>query len=142
MRQLENLRFGALNGAKGTWQQSSARWGGYHDRVEADMIKPLNRDWSGLAADMAMPQFVNLGDNYRFAGQESVLVETLIDGVVTELQQQQKNLAEVLDKAARTGFRVSEKGEVNFADEADIPTGIPMREFPNRNRPEGQPRRL
>ncbi|MFI0215184.1 alpha/beta hydrolase [Streptomyces lydicus] len=125
VRDLQNLRFSALEGAKDEWAQIARRLGGYCDRVDAHMLRPLSHDWSGEAADKAQKRMTRLSDNFQFSSQECALVETTLDGAITELRAQQKLLHQVLDDATSKGYRVAPTGEVMYADEGDIPTGDP-----------------
>ncbi|WP_310712931.1 alpha/beta hydrolase [Streptomyces lydicus] len=125
VRDLQNLRFSALEGAKDEWAQIARRLGGYCDRVDAHMLRPLSHDWSGEAADKARKRMTRLSDNFQFSSQECALVETTLDGAITELRAQQKLLHQVLDEATGKGYRVAPTGEVMYADEGDIPTGDP-----------------
>ncbi|MFF7703326.1 alpha/beta hydrolase [Streptomyces lydicus] len=125
VRDLQNLRFSALEGAKDEWAQIARRLGGYCDRVDAHMLRPLSHDWSGEAADKAQKRMTRLSDNFQFSSQECALVETTLDGAITELRAQQKLLHQVLDDATSKGYRVAPTGEVMYADDGDIPTGDP-----------------
>ncbi|MFD8326150.1 alpha/beta hydrolase [Streptomyces lydicus] len=125
VRDLQNLRFSALEGAKDEWAQIARRLGGYCDRVDAHMLRPLSHDWSGEAADKAQKRMTRLSDNFQFSSQECALVETTLDGAIIELRAQQKLLHQVLDDATSKGYRVAPTGEVMYADEGDIPTGDP-----------------
>ncbi|MFB6568384.1 alpha/beta hydrolase [Streptomyces noursei] len=125
VRDLENLHFSALESAKQEWGQLTHRLGGYKDRVDAHMRLPLKHGWSGEAADAAQKRMSRLGDNFQFGSQECALIESTLDGAITELQAQQKALRQAMDEATRKGYRVAPTGEVIYADEGDIPTGDP-----------------
>ncbi|AJT65930.1 hypothetical protein T261_4276 [Streptomyces lydicus] len=64
-----------------------------------------------------------LNENFRFASQESALIQTTIDGAVTELREMQKLLHALLDRITRAGFKVTPDGEVVDADEGGAPGG-------------------
>ncbi|MEU5304782.1 alpha/beta hydrolase [Streptomyces noursei] len=125
VRELENLRFSALESAKQEWEQLTHRLGGYKDRVDAHMRHPLKHSWSGEAADAAQKRMNRLGENFQFGSQECALIQTTLDGAITELRAQQKALHQALDEATQKGYQVAPTGEVIYADEGDIPTGDP-----------------
>ncbi|MFC9236059.1 alpha/beta hydrolase [Streptomyces decoyicus] len=125
VRNLENLRFSALESAKEEWAQIARRLGGYSDRADTHMVWPLKRDWSGEAAGKAQKRMGRLSENLQFGGQECALIQTTLDGAVTELRAKQKMLHQALDEAARKGYKVAPTGEVIYADDGDIPTGDP-----------------
>ncbi|WP_274914696.1 alpha/beta hydrolase [Streptomyces sp. WZ-12] len=122
---LQNLRLSALEGAKEEWAQINRRLGGYSDRLDAYMRRPLEREWSGEAADKAQQRMSKLGENFQFGAQECALIETTLDGVITELRAQQKALDQALNEATTKGYKIAPTGEVIYADEGDIPTGDP-----------------
>ncbi|WP_411134671.1 hypothetical protein [Streptomyces sp. C10] len=70
MRDLQNLRFSALESAKDEWAQIARRLGGYNDRVDAHMRRPLAHGWSGEAATAAHKRLSRLSDNFQFGGEE------------------------------------------------------------------------
>ncbi|MFD9816946.1 alpha/beta hydrolase [Streptomyces sp. NPDC059080] len=125
LREIQDLRFSALEGAKEEWARSAHRLGGYQDRVDTYMRRPLKSDWSGDAADTAQKRLDRLGQNFQFGSQECALIETTIDGFVTEMKEQQKQLRKLLDEASARGFKVLPSGEVLYKDEGSIPTGDP-----------------
>ncbi|MEU9122512.1 alpha/beta hydrolase [Streptomyces sp. NPDC048506] len=125
VRDLQNLRFSALESAKDEWAQIARRLGGYYDRVDAHMLRPLRHEWSGEAADKAQKRIRRLNENFQFSSQECALIETTLDGAITELRAQQKTLHQALDEATSKGYEVAPTGEVMYADEGDIPTGDP-----------------
>ncbi|MFB6438277.1 alpha/beta hydrolase [Streptomyces sp. NPDC056411] len=125
VRDFQNLRFSALEGAKDEWAQLARRLGGYCDRVDGHMRGPLRHAWSGEAADKAQKRMSRLSENFEFSSQECALIETTLDGVITELRAQQKTLHQVIDDATRKGYKVALTGEVMYADDGDIPTGDP-----------------
>lgn len=125
VRDLQNLRFSALESAKDEWAQIAHRLGGYTDRVDTHMRRPLGNAWSGEAATTAQKRMRRLSDNFQFAGEECALIQTTLDGAITELRAQQKTLQQALDEALRKGYKVAPTGEVMYADEGDIPTGDP-----------------
>lgn len=125
VRNLENLRFAALESAKEEWAQTARRLGGYNDRVDGHMARPLKRDWSGEAADKAQKRMSRLSENFQFSSQECALIQTTLDGVITELRAKQKLLHQAVDEATRKGYKVAPTGEVEYANEGDIPTGDP-----------------
>ncbi|TSB19493.1 alpha/beta hydrolase [Streptomyces benahoarensis] len=125
LQEIQDLRFSALEEAKEEWAGSSHRFGGYQDRVESHMRRPLKSDWSGEAADAAQKRLDRLGQNFQFGSQECALIETTIDGFVTEMKEQQKRLRKLLDEAPARGFKVLPSGEVLYKDEGSIPTGDP-----------------
>ncbi|MFJ5677607.1 alpha/beta hydrolase [Streptomyces sp. NPDC093097] len=125
VQDLQNLRFSALEAAKEEWAQVARRLGGYCDRIDAYMRSPLKHEWSGDAADKAQQRMSRLRENFQFGGQECALIETTLDGVITELRAQQKALHQALDEAIRKGYKIAPTGEVVCADEGDIPTGEP-----------------
>lgn len=137
VRNLENLRFSALESAKEEWAQMARRLGGYGDRVDTHMLRPLSHDWSGEAADKAHRRMRRLSENFQFSGQECALVQTTLDGAITELRAQQKMLHQAMDRANQKGYRVAPSGEVVYADDGDIPTGdpdagVPAKEYERR----------
>ncbi|QIK07810.1 hypothetical protein G7Z12_18910 [Streptomyces sp. ID38640] len=132
LRDLQNLRFSALENAKDEWAQTARRLGGYNDRVDAHMRRPLAHGWSGEAATAAHKRLSRLSDNFQFSGEECALVQTTLDGAITELRAQQKVLHQALDAATRKGYRVAPTGEVLYADEGDIPTGDPDAGVPEK----------
>ncbi|MFF4950834.1 alpha/beta hydrolase [Streptomyces chattanoogensis] len=117
---MNDLRFAALESAKEEWAKTSSRLAGYGDRVDSHMRRPLH-DWQGGAADTAQARMKRLNENFRFASQESALIQTTIDGAVTELQEIQKLLHAMLDKITRAGFKVTPDGKVVDADEGGAP---------------------
>ncbi|MEU6326252.1 alpha/beta hydrolase [Streptomyces sp. NPDC047049] len=125
MRNLEELRFSALESAKEEWAQTARRFGGYSDRADTHMVRPLKRDWSGEAAEKAQKRMSRLHENFQFSSQECALIQTTLDGAITELRAKQKMLHQALDEATRKGYKVAPTGEVIYADEGDIPTGDP-----------------
>lgn len=125
VRDLQNLRFSALESAKDEWAQIARRLGGYCDRTDAHMRRPLSHSWSGEAATPAQKRMGRLSDNFQFSGEECALNETTLDGAITELRAQQKTLHQALDEATSKGYEVAPTGEVMYADEGDIPTGDP-----------------
>ncbi|MFD0167514.1 alpha/beta hydrolase [Streptomyces decoyicus] len=137
VRDLENLRFSALESVKDEWAQMARRLGGYGDRVDTHMLRPLSHDWSGEAADRAQKRMRRLSENFQFSGQECALVQTTLDGAITELRAQQKMLHQAMDRANHKGYRVAPTGEVVYADDGDIPTGdpdagVPAKEYERR----------
>ncbi|MFG2284594.1 alpha/beta hydrolase [Streptomyces sp. NPDC048595] len=134
VRDLQNLRFSALESAKDEWAQISHRLGGYTDRVDTHMRRPLAHGWSGEAATAAQKRMRRLSDNFQFAGEECALIQTTLDGAITELRAQQKALHQAMDEATRRGYRVAPTGEVMYADEGDIPTGDPDAGVPEKER--------
>ncbi|WP_399088639.1 alpha/beta hydrolase [Streptomyces sp. BBFR2] len=125
LQEIQDLRFSALEEAKEEWARSAHRFGGYQDRVETYMQRPLKGDWSGEAADAAQVRLGRLGQNFQFGSQECTLIEATIDGFVTEMKEQQKRLRTLLDDAAAKGLKVLPSGEVVYKDEGSIPTGDP-----------------
>ncbi|PJN36642.1 hypothetical protein CG747_32430 [Streptomyces sp. CB02959] len=93
--------------------------------MDAHMRLPLKRGWSGEAADAAQKRISRLGDNFQFSSQECALIETTLDGAITELRAQQQALHQALDEATQKGYKVAPTGEVIYANEGDIPTGDP-----------------
>ncbi|MEU4848556.1 alpha/beta hydrolase [Streptomyces gilvosporeus] len=73
-----------------------------------------------------------LNENFRFASQECALIQTTIDGAVTELQAIQKLLHAMLDKITHAGFKVTPNGEVLDPHEGDAPDGDPDPEAQKR----------
>ncbi|GGU58851.1 hypothetical protein GCM10010211_24560 [Streptomyces albospinus] len=125
IQDLQNLRFSELEGAKEEWAQIARRLGGYSDRVDAYMRRSLEHEWSGEAADKAQQRMSRLRENFQFSDQECALIETTLDGVITELRAQQRSLHQALDEATTKGYKIAPSGEVIYADEGDIPTGDP-----------------
>lgn len=134
VRDLQNLRFSALESAKDEWAQIAHRLGGYTDRVDVHMRRPLAHVWSGEAATAAQKRMRRLSENFQFAGEECALIQTTLDGAITELRAQQKALHQAIDEATRRGYRVAPTGEVMYADEGDIPTGDPDAGVPEKER--------
>ncbi len=132
IQDLQNLRFSALEGAKGEWGQIVRRLEGYSDRLDTYMRRPLERGWSGEAADKAQQRMSRLADNFQFSSQECALIEATLDGVITELRPQQKALNQALDEATSKGYKIAPTGEVVYADEGDIPTGDPDAGVPEK----------
>ncbi|MFF9482840.1 alpha/beta hydrolase [Streptomyces sp. NPDC014733] len=125
LQEIQDLRFSALEEAKEEWARSAHRFGGYQDRVDTYMCRPLKSDWSGKAADAAQVRLQRLGQNFQFGSQECTLIEATLDGFVTEMKEQQKRLGKLLDEAASKGLKVLPSGEVTYKDEGSIPTGDP-----------------
>ncbi|MEU3710417.1 alpha/beta hydrolase [Streptomyces catenulae] len=125
LQEIQDLRFSALEEAKEEWARSAHRFGGYQDRVETYLRRPLKSDWSGKAADAAQSRLDRLEKNFQFGSQECTLIEATIDGFVTEMKEQQKRLRKLLDDAAAKGLKVLPSGEVTYKDEGSIPTGDP-----------------
>ncbi len=125
VRDLQNLRFSALESAKDEWAQIAHRLGGYTDRVDTHMRRPLGDSWSGEAATSAQKRMRRLSDNFQFGGEECALIQATLDGAITELRAQQKALHHAMDEATSKGYKVAPTGEVMYADEGDIPTGDP-----------------
>ncbi|MFB7632123.1 alpha/beta hydrolase [Streptomyces sp. NPDC056149] len=125
IRDIQNLGFSALESAKEEWAQVARRLGGYGDRVDGHMRRPLQHEWSGSAADAAQKRMGRLSENFQFGSQECALIETALDGVITELRTQQKKLHQSLDEAIQKGYKIAPTGEVMYASEGDVPTGDP-----------------
>ncbi|MFF4603711.1 alpha/beta hydrolase [Streptomyces sp. NPDC001339] len=125
VRDVQNLNFSALESAKEEWAQVARRLGGYCDRTDAHMLRPLKHEWSGEAADKAQKRMSRLSENFQFSSQECALIQATLDGAITELRQEQKMLHQAVDEATRKGYKVAPTGEVLYADEGDIPTGDP-----------------
>ncbi|MFG2532691.1 alpha/beta hydrolase [Streptomyces sp. NPDC048516] len=125
LRELDDFRFEVLERAKGEWGEMASRLGGYRDRMNCYVIRPLEQDWVGLDAQIAQVRLDTLSSNFQYGHQECSLIRAALDGVITELKGHQKNLRSWLDEAADRRLQVSDKGKVDYADEGDIPVTAP-----------------
>ncbi|MFE1784729.1 hypothetical protein ACFW9F_19625 [Streptomyces sp. NPDC059506] len=113
IRQLEKLKFGALEEAEESWRESSARLDYHREEVDRSMRAPLKEHWKGSAADSAQSRMSRLSGNFANGAQQCGLIRRSVKGAVSELRVEQKKLQAALDEADSHGFTVDDDGRVS-----------------------------